>query len=128
VLGIPLLAGFVMVLSGAIAMVGPRPADSAWKWIVVAELGLLPLPGVAVVATLVTPGQQHGATTLPMVLWCATYAAGFALAALRARSVIGARTTDFERSLLAQRWSVPLTLFAWAMLVIAFEGLVCRPL
>lgn len=127
VLGVPLLAGFIVVLSRAIVMIGLRPADSVSKWIIVAELGLLPLPALAVAATVLAPGQQHGATMLAMVLWGAAYAGAFATAALRARSMIMARSADFENLVLPPRWSATFTLFLGALLVIILELLVCRP-
>jgi hypothetical protein len=126
-LGIPLLVGFVFVLSAAITMVGFRPADSARKWVVFGEIGLLPLPAVMVIGTLVAPGQQHGATALPMVIWGVGYAVCFAIAAWRARSLVMARSGDVERVVLPQRWSVTVTLFTWVLLVIAVEFLAFRP-
>jgi hypothetical protein len=127
VCGVPLLAGFVVVMSRAIAMVGCHPSDSLWKWIAVVELGLLPLPALALVATLVAPGQQHGATVLPMFLWSATYAAGFAVAALRVRTTERDRKTDTESARLPQRWTVTLALLGCTALVILLEWRFCRP-
>jgi hypothetical protein len=127
VLGIPLLIGFVITLSHTIGMIGLRPTDSLRKYIVIAELGLLPIPAIAVVAAVAQPGGAHGATTLPMALWGAAYAAGFAIAAQRARSLIMVRTTDLENAQLRQHWRVPSTLFLLAVVVIALEWLLSRP-
>ena len=121
VLGLPLLAGFSAAVARALAMVGTRPGDSAWKWITLVEFAMMPLPAAAVIATLVAPGKQHGATILPMVLWAAVHAAVFAFAALRAR------TAAADTARLPQRWTVPLWLFAGAALIIVLEWRICRP-
>jgi hypothetical protein len=128
VLGIPLLAGFVAALIRAVAMVGSRPGDSMWKWIAIVEVAMMPIPAVAVIATLVAPGQQHGATTLAMALLAAIHAAGFAIAAIRTHGTADRQDKNPEASHLQQRWTVTLALFACTALVIAIESLVCRPL
>jgi len=124
VLGLPLLIGFVVVLSSAIQAVGLRPTDSAWKWIVVVELGLLPVPALTVIPLFshATPSDMK----LSMSLLVATYAACFAIAARRARAGALSRG-DPEISQMPQRWWVTVALFAAAVLFILVEWVAFRP-
>jgi hypothetical protein len=123
-LGLPLLAGFVMVLASALQGVDLDPAEPAWKWIVTVEAGLFPVPALTLMPLLSPAASRQMQSS--MLLYAATYATCFALAAWRARSAARARNSDDEHFLMPRSWRVPVTLFAAAVMLIAIEWLSFR--
>jgi hypothetical protein len=58
VLRVPLLVGFIFVLSSAIRSVGLSPTESLSRWIVVVESGLLTFPAAMVATMFFMPLQS----------------------------------------------------------------------
>jgi hypothetical protein len=124
-MGLPLLAGSVVVLAWAIRTVGLRPEEPAWKWVVVAELGLFPVPALTLMP-LLSPTASR-AMQESMLLYAACYAACFALAGLRAHSAARSGDAGADRLLMPGSWRTPLVLFAAAFVLIGVEWLAFRP-
>jgi hypothetical protein len=124
-LGMPLMVGFILVLSLAIQPVGLRPAEPVWRWIVIVEAGLLTTPALMVLGLGFDPSAR---SILPaMLVLVSGLAMCFAVAACRARSAARASPTDFESLFIPERWSTTLALLAGAVLLIAVEWLTLRP-
>lgn len=124
-LSLPLVIGFVAVLSRALRAIGLRPTDSAGKWIVVTSLGLLPIPGLMLIPLFASDVSRE--MRLSMLVLDASYAACFAIAAYRARASAQSRGAEFDRTLMPERWGVTFTLFLGAALFLASEWLAFRP-
>ena len=121
-LSIPLLIGFVLVLTSAIQSAGLCPTDSVWTWILVIELGLLATPALMLTAPIFVPTAR--ALRSPMLLLVSTYAVCFCIVAFRGHSLIAWRGADIDRSQRLQNWSATLKLLVIAMLLIAVEWIV----
>ena len=123
-LGIPLLAGFVVVLASAIRMVGLPQDAPVSSWVLLVEAGMLPVPGLMGFAAWFLPAMA--AERLPMTLLVLGYATGFCTAAWRARSA-DRSAAGLKRELLPQRWATAVVLLAAALLLITVEALAFRP-
>lgn len=124
-LGLPLLTGFILVLASAIQAVGLVRVDPIWKWLLVVELGLFPVPALTLMPVLSLAASQQMKSS--MVLYAATYAACFAIAAYRARSVAQARGAEHNSSRMRQSWQDTAALFAVTFVLIAVEWVAFRP-
>jgi hypothetical protein len=125
VLGMPLLAAFIFVLASAIQGVGPDPAISLWKWLIIVELGLFPVPALTLMPLLSPTASRNMQAS--MLLYAATYAACFALAGYRAWLVAQTRKADDESTRMCESWKLTIRLFAVAFLLIAVEWIAFRP-
>ncbi len=121
VLGLPLLSGFVVVLASCVEMLELPPAAPAWKWIVAAEFGLLPLPALMVWMIFASPKET--AMRQPMLVLLGLYAVCFFAATYRAREGGGLRMAERGRRI-SWRWTSTLAMFAGAVLVVGLEWLV----
>jgi hypothetical protein len=120
-LGIPPLAAFVFVLTPAIQMVGLRPTEAAWKWIIIVELGLLSFPGLMVASMLFMPVPRE--VRLPTIAFVSCYAMCFGIAAYRAHSADASRGPDDAIAPMPRSWRPTLKLIAAAGLLIGAEWL-----
>ena len=124
-LGLPLLTGFVVVLASAIQAVNFDPAEPIWKWIIIVELGLFPVPALTLVP-LLSPATSR-AMKSSMLLYAACYAACFAIAAYRARLVAQSHDAPNKSSQMPQSWQVTAALFAVGIVIVAIEWGAFRP-
>jgi hypothetical protein len=115
-LGLPLLAAFLLVLASAIGIVGLRTSDPAAKWILPVEAGLMLCPAVMIIPLQFSRSQT--ATKQAMLFLLAGFAASFLWATLRARR---SALTSAIPPQLPQTWTCTLGLFAGAVGVLAFE-------
>jgi hypothetical protein len=119
-LSLPLLAGFICVLSSTIRLVGLRSEDSPMKWVAIAEAGLLPIPALMSVGGILSRSVEPST----MLVHCACYAVGFGAAALRARNMLQSLGKNLENAALPENWRTTGQLFVGALLVLAMEWLV----
>lgn len=120
-LGLPILLAFVGCLALAIRMVGLKPGDAVWKWIVISELGMLPIPLLMIIGTLVS--TQPDAVKLAVTMLGGSFALSFGAAAVVACFMARRRAEEFETLFMRQSWSATMTVFIWTFLVIVFESL-----
>jgi len=124
-LSLPLLVGFIFILTSAVQAVGLSPADSVWKRIAVVEAGLLLCPALMLMGALIF--SNLSSMRLTMLLLVGTYAVCFGIVAIRARSGATSGGADFRASQLPQSWSPTLALIVAALLLVAVEWLAFRP-
>lgn len=121
--GIPLVAGFVLVLTSAIQTVGLRPTESVWKWIIVVELGLWSFLALMVTSMVFMPVPKE--VRIPTMAFATCYAACFGVAAYRARTA--SWVTDDPNTQMPQSWSTTSALITAAVLLVGMEWLAFRP-
>jgi hypothetical protein len=121
--GIPLVATFVFVLTQAIRAVDLRPSESIWKWIIITELGLWSFLALMMTSMVFMPVPTE--VRKPTLAFVGCYAACFAIAAWRARSV--SRQSEAPGLQMPANWSTAANLFMAAVLLVGVEWLVFRP-
>ena len=94
-LGLPLLAGFVYCLTLALRMVGIKAEDPAWKWIVIVEFGLLPIPALMVIGTMLSSNPDAVKVAVSLLGGC--FAVCFGVAAVCARFLARRNGDEFEK-------------------------------
>ena len=93
-LGVPLIFGFIFVLTTAIQVVGLSPRESVWKWIIVVEFGLLTFPAVMVASMLFMPVPTS--VRSPTIAFVSCYAMCFCIAAYLARAATASRDSEIK--------------------------------
>lgn len=119
VLGVPLIIGFIFVLSSAIQMVDLSPTESLFRWIIVVESGLLTFPAVMVASMFFMPVPTS--VRSPTIAFVSCYAVCFAIATYRARLAL--RHSEIKHAQMTQRWSAPCVLTLAAVLLVVAEWL-----
>jgi hypothetical protein len=119
--GVPLLGGFVVVLTSAIQFVVFCPTESLWKRIIVVELGLLTFPALMVGSMFFMPVPQS--VRLPTITFVTCYAVCFCIAAYRVRAPVTTRDSDVESTSMNQNWFNLFALILSAVVLVVVEWL-----
>jgi hypothetical protein len=119
VLGIPLIVGFIFVLSSAIQLVDLKPTESLSRWIIIVELGLLSFPAVMVASMFFMPVPSS--VRSPTIAFVSCYAVSFSIATYRAREA--RRNSEIKHAQIPQRWSATCALALTAVALVIIEWL-----
>jgi hypothetical protein len=122
-LGVPLVAGFIFVLTPAIQLVDFDPRETIGKWIVLVEMGLWSFP--AFMATSMIFMTVPPSVRMPTLAFVGCYAACYAAAAYRAFAA--SRRGDSVGIRMPPNWVTTFALLLTAALMITVEWLALRP-